>query len=81
MYGARCAQYLFGAGAWKKFAFLQAVTVVLGAVLETKTVWLLSETVNGLMAIPNLIALALLSPELFRLTKEYRKEGTYESIH
>ena len=81
LYGARCAQYLFGAGAWKKFAFLQAVTVVLGAVLETKTVWLLSETVNGLMAIPNLIALALLSPELFRLTKEYRKEGTYESIH
>ncbi len=81
LYGARCAQYLFGAEAWKKFAYLQAVTVVLGAVLETKTVWLLSETVNGLMAIPNLIALALLSPELIRLTKEYRKGVTYESIH
>jgi len=81
LYGARCAQYLFGAGAWKKFAYLQAATVILGAVLETGTVWLLSETVNGLMAIPNLIALALLSPELIRLTKEYRKGGTYESIH
>ena len=81
LYGARCAQYLFGAYVWKKFAYLQAVTVVLGAVLETGTVWLLSETVNGLMAIPNLIALALLSPELIRLTKEFGKGVTYESIH
>jgi len=87
LYGARCAQYLFGAKAWKKFAVLQAVTVVLGAVLETGTVWLLSETVNGLMAIPNLIALAALSPELVRLTKEFtaaRKRangGTYENFH
>ena len=73
LYGARCAQYLFGPGAWKRFALLQAVTVVLGAVLETGTVWLLSETVNGLMAIPNLVVLAALSPELSRLTKEYTK--------
>lgn len=72
LYGARCAQFLFGANVWKKFVLLQAVTVVLGAVLNTGTVWLLSETVNGLMAIPNLIALAALSPELTRLTKEYK---------
>jgi AGCS family alanine or glycine:cation symporter len=57
---------------WKKFAILQSVCVVLGAVLNTGTVWLLSETVNGLMAIPNLIALAVLSPELSRLVKEYK---------
>ena len=89
LYGIRCAQYLFGAGAFRVFALLQAVIVVLGAVLETKTVWLLSETVNGLMAIPNLIALAALSPELFRLTKEYRSfsgrtaadGGTYENLN
>ena len=81
LYGARCAQYLFGPGAWKRFALLQAVTVVLGAVLETGTVWLLSETVNGLMAIPNLVVLAALSPELIRLTKEYIKGGDHESIH
>lgn len=72
LYGVRCAQYLFGANVWRVFALLQAAIVVLGAVLETKTVWLLSETVNGLMAIPNLIALAALSPEFARLTKEYR---------
>lgn len=74
LYGVRCAQYLFGAGAWKKFVALQVMTVILGAVLETKAVWLLSETVNGLMAIPNLIALAALSPELVRLTKEYKNK-------
>ena len=72
-YGARCAQYLFGAGAWKRFVAVQVVTVVIGAVLETKTVWLLSETVNGLMAIPNLIVLTALAPELSRLTKEFKR--------
>ena len=87
LYGARCAQFLFGVGAWKKFVALQAVTVILGAVLETGTVWLLSETVNGLMAIPNLITLAALSPELFRLTKEFTRAqkrargGTYENFN
>ena len=70
LYGARCAQYLFGDGVWKKFVFLQGGAVILGAVLKTGTVWLLSETVNGLMAIPNLIALALLTPELCRLLKK-----------
>ncbi len=73
LYGARCAQYLFGDHVWKTFVLLQAVTVVVGALLRTQTVWMLSETVNGLMAIPNLIALAWLSPELARLTKAYKK--------
>lgn len=72
LYGARCAQYLFGAKVWKKFVLIQSVTVVIASVLKTGTVWLLSETVNGLMAIPNLIALATLSPELIRLIKEYK---------
>lgn len=72
LYGARCAQFLFGEGAWKSFAYLQAGTVILGAVLGTSTVWTLSEIVNGLMAIPNLIALAFLSKELRKLTLEYR---------
>lgn len=75
LYGVRCAQYLLGEGAWRPFALLQSGVVVLGALLETKTLWTLSETVNGLMAIPNLIALAALSPELFRLTREYKKLG------
>ena len=73
LYGIRCAQYLFGAGVWKKFVLLQTVTVVIASVLNTGTVWLLSETVNGLMTIPNLIALTALTPELCRLLRTERK--------
>lgn len=74
LYGLRCAQYLFGPGCRVPFALLQSLTVVAAAVLGTGTVWLLSETVNALMAIPNCLALAYLSPELIRLTKEYERE-------
>jgi len=89
LYGVRCAQYLFGDHVWKRFVILQSLAVIMGAVLKTGTVWLLSETVNGLMAIPNLIVLAVLSPELARLTKEYKhslahrraKGGTYEDFY
>ena len=73
LYGARCAQYLFGDKAWKIFALLQSMMVVLAAVMQTGTLWSLAETVNGLMAIPNLIVLAALSTELKRLTCEYKK--------
>lgn len=79
LYGARCAQFLFGDGVWKKFVFLQGGAVILGAVLKTGTVWLLSETVNGLMAIPNLIALLALSPELCRLVREYKRGFSFSA--
>ncbi len=72
LYGARCAQFLFGDRAWRGFAFLQAGTVVLGAVVSTEAAWLVAEIFNGLMALPNLVALGGLSPELVRLLKEYR---------
>lgn len=72
-YGLRCAQYLFGEKVFGCFVLLQAVTVVLGAILETGTVWLLAETINGMMAIPNLIALLGLSPQFSRLILEYKK--------
>jgi len=49
--------------------------VVIAAVMETGLVWQLAETLNGLMVIPNLIALAVLSGEAARLTKEYKKSG------
>ena len=72
LYGARCAQFLFGKNVWKPFAIAQCVSIVLGAILNTGTVWSLSETANGLMAIPNLIILIYLSPELRRLVIEYK---------
>ena len=73
LYGSRCAQFLFGG--WKGFAAAQTAMVVLGAVLDTETVWQLSELANGLMAIPNLICLAALTGELRRITKDYKKSG------
>lgn len=73
LYGARCAQYLFGYKAWRPFVLVQTVTVIIGAVLGTGTIWMLAETVNGLMAIPNLVAIAYLTPELARLTQEYKQ--------
>lgn len=88
LYGVRCAQFLFGSKVLRPFSVAQTVMVILGAILNTSTVWLLSETVNGLMAIPNLITLALLSPELKRLIQQYKKHlaseakgGTYEDFN
>ena len=65
-------QYLFGEKAWKPFVVLQSAVVVVGACLQTGTIWLLAEIVNALMAIPNLTALVLLCPELVRLVEVYR---------
>ncbi len=79
-YGARSAEYLFGENSWKKFAVAQAVTVIISSVLGTGTVWMLAETVNGLMAIPNLIALAVLTPELTRIVRSYEC-GNWENKH
>ena len=88
LYGMRCAQYLFGNKIWKIFVVLQAVSVVFGALMGTGTVWALSEIANGLMAIPNLLIIINLCPEVVRLVKDYsitygRKSangGTHENI-
>ena len=69
LYGGRCAQYLFGEGSWDKFVYLQCGMVIVGALMETGTVWILADIVNGLMVIPNLIALLFLSPVLFKMIK------------
>lgn len=74
LYGLRCAQYLFGEGAWKPFVLLQAVISATSVLLKTGTVWMLAEIVNGLMAIPNLICLAVLSPKLLILIRSYENK-------
>ena len=56
-----------------RVAVFQIFTIVAGSFLETPTVWHLAELFNGLMAIPNLITLAFLTPEVVRLTKDYKK--------
>lgn len=74
LYGARCAEFLFGEKAWQIFAIAQTGAVIFGSVQNAAFLWQLAETVNGLMAIPNLITLGVLTPELIRLVNEYRKK-------
>jgi AGCS family alanine or glycine:cation symporter len=71
VYGERCAEYLFGVKSIKPFRLLWIVAVPVGATLKLEFVWLVADTLNGLMALPNLIALILLSPVVFKLTREY----------
>lgn len=74
LYGARCGEFLLGRSAFRWLSLIQTGAIILAAVMKTETVWRLSETVNGLMAVPNLISLAVLSPELRRMVITY-KEG------
>lgn len=77
LYGIRCAQYLFGPDIWKRFVYIQIVTVILASVLQAETVWLLAEVVNGLMSIPNLIALLALSPKVIELVGQYKRNKAH----
>jgi len=71
VYSEKCVQYLFGVKAVKPFRVLWILVVPLGAVSSLDFIWLLADTLNAMMAIPNLIALILLSPVVFTLTREY----------
>ena len=70
-YGEKCAEYLFGVKAITPFRILWVLAVPVGAMGNLSFVWLLADTLNALMAIPNLIALLLLSPVVFKLTRKY----------
>ncbi|MEE8058431.1 MAG: sodium:alanine symporter family protein [Pseudomonadales bacterium] len=69
-YGERCAVFLFGTKALIPFRVLWVLAIPLGAMAQLNFIWLLADTLNALMAIPNLIALLLLSPVIFKLSKE-----------
>jgi AGCS family alanine or glycine:cation symporter len=71
VYGERCVEYLFGVHAIWPFRLLWVLAIPVGATLKLSFVWLLADTLNALMALPNLIALVLLGPVVFRLTREY----------
>lgn len=73
-YGERCAVYLFGTRALVPFRVLWVCAIPLGAMAQLSFIWLLADTLNAMMAIPNLIALLLLSPVIFSLSKNaYQK--------
>jgi AGCS family alanine or glycine:cation symporter len=78
-YSEKCVEFLFGVKSIMPFRILWCVAVPLGAVAELGFVWLLADTLNALMAIPNLIALLLLSPLVFKLTKDFFANGMVET--
>ncbi len=70
-YSEKCVEYLFGEGAIKPFRVLWILAIPIGATASLNFIWLVADTLNALMAIPNLIALILLSPVVFKLTKDH----------
>ena len=73
--GSRCAQYLFGLKFAKVYQVAFIIVIVIGAVAKLDVVWNIADTFNGLMAIPNFIALFALSGVVVKLTKEYFFSG------
>jgi len=71
IYGEKCVEYLFGVRSITPFRILWIIAVPIGAVSNLSFIWLVADTLNALMALPNLIALILLSPVVFKLTREY----------
>jgi alanine or glycine:cation symporter, AGCS family len=71
IYGEKCVEYLFGVRSIVPFRILWIVAVPLGATANLSFIWLVADTLNALMALPNLIALLLLSPVVFKLTRDY----------
>ena len=70
-YSERSLQYLFGTAIIMPFRAVWSLAVIVGATIKLSFVWLLADTLNAMMAIPNLIALLVLSPVVFAITKEF----------
>ena len=72
LYGTRCAEFLFKTTkVIKPYQVIFCLIIVLGAVTELSLVWDIADTLNGLMALPNLVGLLALSPIVIKLTREY----------
>ena len=79
-YGERCAEFLLGTRVITPFRVLWVIGIFVGTQMSLELVWKMTDALNGLMAIPNLIALLLLSPIVFKLTREYfEKENREEA--
>ena len=71
-YGERCVEYISSAAVIPYYRVAWVLAIPLGAVMDLDLLWLMADVLNGLMAIPNLIALLLLSPVVFKLTRKAR---------
>jgi AGCS family alanine or glycine:cation symporter len=70
-YGERCASYLFGTSIIFYYRIVWVLAIFIGAIVKLEIVWAFADVLNGLMALPNLIALLLLSPIVFSKTRQY----------
>ena len=70
-YGERCVVFLFGTRGILPFRIAWVLSLPVGTLVQLDLVWLLADTLNALMAVPNLIALFLLGPVVFRLSRDY----------
>ena len=73
LYGARCIEFIFSSKIIKPFMVVYSLVAMLGATVDLGLVWNIADTFNGLMAIPNLIALFLLSGTVIKLVNEYKE--------
>ena len=72
LYGERCAEFLFGPKIRMPFRFVYSMVAILGATVDLGLIWGISDTFNGFMAVPNLIAVFLLCPVVLGLMKEHK---------
>ncbi len=73
LYGTRCLEFIVGSKVNKVFMVLYSLVAILGATVELDLLWGIADTCNGLMAIPNLIALFLLSGVVVKVVKEHKE--------
>ena len=71
LYGARCVEFLLGSRVIKVFTVAYALISIVGATVDLGLIWGISETFNGFMAVPNLIAVFLLTPVVLKLIREH----------
>ena len=74
LYGSRCCEFVFGTKAIKPYYIIYIICTVLGATVDLGVIWDISDTLNGCMAIPNLIAIVALSGVVVKETREYFKK-------
>lgn len=71
LYGERCVEYLFGVKAIVPYRIVWVLAIPLGASVSLDFIWLLADTLNAMMALPNLVAILVLSPVVIKLTQGY----------
>ena len=76
LYGTRCAEYIFGSKAIRAYQVIFVLVIIVGATMDLGLAWEIADTLNGLMAIPNLVGLIGLSGVVVACTKEYFGDKT-----